>query len=161
MWESLCNVEWDCDTEEFHFRAWYSLDSSDYKSNSSSPALDSDLGKQKNISQDLKSLQDLALENEVSIWKQKKDKTPAKSTVRKSALKRRLTEAGIDWRNQESSQDHIESIFKAWMVLQSPESIYADVERCYEYPRSIPNGARFQRYFLIVLTQKSSTVAKE
>lgn len=162
FWEFI-DIEWDCDTEEFHFRAWYSLDSSDYKSNSSSPALDSDLGKQKNISQDIKSLQDLALKNEVSIWKQKKDKTPAKSTVRKSALKRRLTEAGIDWRNQESSQDHIESIFKAWMVLQSPESIYADVEtECYEYPRSIPNGARISEgdYLICTLPKKSSTAGK-
>lgn len=162
FWEFI-DIEWDCDTEEFHFRAWYSLDSNDYKSNSSSPALDSELGKQKNISEDLKSLQDLALENEVSIWKQKKDKTPAKSTVRKSALKRRLTEAGIDWRNQEPYQDHTESIFKAWMVLQSPESIYADVEtECYEYPRSIPNGARVSEgdYLICTLPKKNSTAGK-
>jgi len=162
FWE-LIDIEWDCDAEEFHFRAWYSLDSSDDKNNDVASILSSDLKKQANISHDLKSLQDLASKNEVSIWKQKKNKTPAKTTVRKSVLKRRLTEAGIDWRNQNSPQEHTESIFTAWMVLQSPESIYADVEtECYEYPRSIPNGARISEgdYLICTLPKKSSKEGK-
>ena len=53
--------------------------------------------------------------------------------------------------------------FSAWLVLQNPESIYADVEgECYEYPRSIPNGARIKSgdYLICSLPSKSSVNGK-
>jgi len=53
--------------------------------------------------------------------------------------------------------------FSAWLVLQNPESIYGDVEgECYEYPRSIPNGARIKSgdYLICSLNSKSSVDGK-
>lgn len=53
--------------------------------------------------------------------------------------------------------------YTAWMVLQKPDSIYADVEsECYEYPRSIPNGARIGvgDYLICTLSTKSSKAGK-
>ena len=53
--------------------------------------------------------------------------------------------------------------YTAWMVLQNPDSIYADVEaECYEYPRSIPNGARIDEgdYLICTLAKKNSKDGK-
>lgn len=51
----------------------------------------------------------------------------------------------------------------AWMVLQNPKSIYNDVEaECYEYPRSIPNGAKISEgdYLICTLSKKNSKDGK-
>ncbi len=55
------------------------------------------------------------------------------------------------------------SIHSAWLVLQNPESIYADVEGlCYEYPRRIPNGTRIAvgDYLICSLASKKSKDGK-
>jgi len=55
------------------------------------------------------------------------------------------------------------SNFSAWLVLQNPYSIYADVEgECYEYPRSIPNGTRIAAgdYLICSLKAKNSKNGK-
>ena len=53
--------------------------------------------------------------------------------------------------------------YTAWMVLQNPDSKYADVEaQCYEYPRSIPNGARIDvgDYLICTLAKKHARDGK-
>ena len=53
--------------------------------------------------------------------------------------------------------------YTAWVVLQKPDSIYADVEaECYEYPRSIPNGTRIDEgdYLICMLSKNSSKHGK-
>ena len=63
----------------------------------------------------------------------------------------------------EEQKEVEEPKYTAWMVLQNPDSIYADVEaECYEYPRSIPNGARIGvgDYLICTLAKKSSKAGK-
>lgn len=60
-------------------------------------------------------------------------------------------------------EDIDEAKYTAWMVLQNPDSVYADVEaECYEYPRSIPNGARIDEgdYLICTLAKKHSIDGK-
>lgn len=163
FWE-IIDIEWDCVAEEFHFRAWYSLESNDEKLETASLDLSPNEVKQQIKSFNLEDLQKVAIQNDVSIWKLKQNKTPSKTPVRKTVLKRRLTMAGIDWTAQNSlkNPDSISDI-SAWLVLQNPESIYADVEgECYEYPRSIPNGTRIDGgdYLICSLASKKSKNGK-
>ena len=64
---------------------------------------------------------------------------------------------------QESKKDVEAPKYTAWMVIEKKDSIYADEEgRCYEYPRSIPNGARIDvgDYLICTLAKNNSNAGK-
>ena len=204
FWEFI-DIEWDCDTEEFHFRAWYSLHSNEVQSEMiTSPSIPGDSVENK-ISPNL--VKDL-IHNKVEIDSISKvnDKfsfqTECGHTVKVNAVKkiggqmegrlyaqisgpkingksgkktlyfdrgndiyhlvdRYLGNKKMSTPNQQNIQ--IASNISAWLVLQNPESIYADVEgECYEYPRSIPNGTRIASgdYLICSLATKKSKNGK-